>query len=234
ASGGLLVRPHVINPTDLPANVVPAANTADQSRVPIDPSNWELITDAMSNVVAPIGTAPSAHLQGIDFAGKTGSAQTISNALKAKLGAGGKKFKDNGWFVGVEPRRDPEIVVCTLLEEGEHGYLAARTAAQVIKAYVEKRRRQPTKIAAAHAGNGKVEIGAVWSDSGGADEDRTNQAGANQAGTNHGDTNHGDTNQTDTNHAGASHKEDHLHAGRFLIDVAHKRTPLAVAAPGVH
>ncbi|MGD0823255.1 MAG: penicillin-binding protein 2 [Terriglobales bacterium] len=239
ASGGLLVRPHVINPTDLPANVVPAANTPDQTRVPIDPNNWELITDAMSNVVAPIGTAPSAHLQGIDFAGKTGSAQTISNALKAKLGAGGKKFKDNGWFVGVEPRRDPEIVVCTLLEEGEHGYLAARTAAQVIKAYVEKRRRQPTKIAAAHAGNGKVEIGAVWSDSGGADEDRTNQAGANQAGTNqagtnHGDTNHGDTNQTDTNHAGASHKEDHLHAGRFLIDVAHKRTPLAVAAPGVH
>ena len=234
ASGGLLVRPHVINPTDLPANVVPAANTPDQTRVPLDPNNWELITDAMSNVVAPIGTAPSAHLQGIDFAGKTGSAQTISNALKAKLGAGGKKFKDNGWFVGVEPRRDPEIVVCTLLEEGEHGYLAARTAAQVIKAYVEKRRRQPTKIAAAHAGNGKVEIGAVWSDSGGADEDRTNQAGANQAGTNHGDTNHGDTNQTDTNHAGASHKEDHLHAGRFLIDVAHKRTPLAVAAPGVH
>ena len=234
ASGGLLVRPHVINPTDLPPNVVPAANTPDQTRVPLDPNNWELITDAMSNVVAPIGTAPSAHLQGIDFAGKTGSAQTISNALKAKLGAGGKKFKDNGWFVGVEPRRDPEIVVCTLLEEGEHGYLAARTAAQVIKAYVEKQRRQPTKIAGAHAGNGKVEIGAVWSDSGGADEDRTNQAGANQAGTNHGDTNHGDTNQTDTNHAGASHKEDHLHAGRFLIDVAHKRTPLAVAAPGVH
>jgi penicillin-binding protein 2 len=244
ASEGLLVRPHVINPTDLPPNVVPAANTPDQTRVPLDPNNWELITDAMSNVVAPIGTAPSAHLQGIDFAGKTGSAQTISNALKAKLGAGGKKFKDNGWFVGVEPRRDPEIVVCTLLEEGEHGYLAARTAAQVIKAYVEKQRRQPTKIAGAHAGNGKVEIGAVWSDSGGADEDGTNQAGANQAGTNqagtnhgdtnHGDTNHGDTNQTDTNHAGASHKEDHLHAGRFLIDVAHKRTPLAVAAPGVH
>ncbi len=214
ASGGLLVRPHVINPTDLPPNVVPAANTPEETRVPIDPNNWELITDAMSNVVAPIGTAPSAHLQGIDFAGKTGSAQTISNALKAKLGAGGKKFKDNGWFVGVEPRRDPEIVVCTLLEEGEHGYLAARTAAQVIKAYVEKQRRQPTKIAGAHAGDGKVEIGAVWSDSGGADED--------------------DTNHSDTNQAGASHSEDHLHAGRFLIDVARKRTSLAVAAPGVH
>ncbi len=116
----------------------------------------------MSNVVNPIGTAPSAHLQGIDFAGKTGSAQTISNAAKARLGAAGKaKFKDNGWFVGVEPRRNPEIVVCGLLEEGEHGYLAARTVAQVIKAYVEKERRLPSKVAQK---DGKVEVGAVWNE----------------------------------------------------------------------
>jgi len=170
ASGGLLVRPHVINPTDLPANVIPASNVPIETHFTLDPSNWEIITDAMSNVVAPIGTAPSAHLQGIDFAGKTGSAQTISNALKARLGEAGKKnFKDNGWFVGVEPRRNPEIVVCTLLEEGEHGYLAARTAAQVIKAYVEKERRQPTKVAGSGVSGShldKVDIGAVWSEPG--------------------------------------------------------------------
>jgi penicillin-binding protein 2 len=160
ASGGTLVRPHVTNPTDLPPNVIPASNVPDKVQIPIDPNNWQIITDAMANVVNPGGTAPSAHLQGIDFAGKTGSAQTISNAMKAKLGAMGKaKFKDNGWFVGVEPRRSPEIVVCALLEEGEHGYLAARTVAQVIKAYVEKERRQPNKVAQA---GGKVEIGAVW------------------------------------------------------------------------
>ena len=118
----------------------------------------------MAGVVNPGGTAALSHLQGIDFAGKTGSAQTISNALKAKLGAAGKaNFKDNGWFIGVEPRRNPEIVVCTLLEEGEHGYLAARATAQVIKAYVEKERRQPSKVA---KGNGKVEVGAVWNASG--------------------------------------------------------------------
>jgi penicillin-binding protein 2 len=160
ASGGLLVRPHVVNPTDFPPNVVPASTVPDQTKVPLDPKSWEIITDAMAGVVNPGGTAPSAHLQGIDFAGKTGSAQTISNALKARLGAAGKNFKDNGWFVGVEPRRNPEIVVCALLEEGEHGYLAARTVAQVIKAYVEKQNRQPTKIA---KGSGKAEIGAVWS-----------------------------------------------------------------------
>jgi hypothetical protein len=52
-------------------------------------------------------------------------------------------------------------VVAALLEEGEHGYLAARVASQVIKAYVDKQKRQPTKVA---QGNGKVEIGAVWSE----------------------------------------------------------------------
>ena len=109
----------------------------------------------------PLGTAPSAHLQGIDFAGKTGSAQTISNALKAKVGKGKSQFKDNAWFVGVTPRRNPEIVVAVLFEGGEHGQFAARIAAQVIKAYVEKQRRQPTKMA---QGKSKVEIGAVWND----------------------------------------------------------------------
>jgi len=195
ASGGVLHRPHVINPTDLPPGVMPAGSTSDEVRVPLDPENWELITDAMANVVNPIGTAPSAHLQGIDFAGKTGSAQTISNALKKKLGESGKKFKDNGWFVGVEPRRNPEIVVCTLLEEGEHGYLAARATAQVIKAYVEKQRRQPTKVAG--AGNGKAEIGAVWSE------------------------------------PGANEGESHVQAGRFLVGVSPKPSPLAVVAPGL-
>src|SRR6202158_5303236 len=162
ASGGLLVRPHVTNPRDLPPGIVPASDVPDEVRIPIDPNNWETITDAMAGVVNPGGTAALSHLQGIDFAGKTGSAQTISNALKAKLGAAGKaNFKDNGWFAGVEPRRNPEIVVCTLLEEGEHGYLAARTAAQVIKAYVEKKNRQPVKVASGSSHS--VEIGAVWS-----------------------------------------------------------------------
>ena len=140
--------------------MIPASNVPDETKIPIDPKNWEIITDAMAGVVNPGGTAALSHLQGIDFAGKTGSAQTISNALKAKLGAEGKaNFKDNGWFVGVEPRRNPEIVVCTLLEEGEHGYLAARAAAQVIKAYVEKQRRQPSKLAKSDS---KADIAAVW------------------------------------------------------------------------
>jgi penicillin-binding protein 2 len=159
ASGGVLVRPHVAFPQDLPPNFHPAAGTPDEVKIPLDPNNWQIITDAMANVVSPIGTANSAHLKDIDFAGKTGSAQTISNIAKARLANGKSKFKDNGWFAGVAPRRSPEIVVCALLEEGEHGYLAARVVSQVVKAYVEKQRQIPTKV----AGSGSVEVGGVWS-----------------------------------------------------------------------
>ncbi len=161
ASGGNMVRPHVTFSGDLPPNLVPASSVPDKVSIPIDPKNWETITDAMAEVPAPEGTAGSAHLQGIDFAGKTGSAQTISNALKAKLANGKQDYKDNAWFVGVTPRRSPEIVVCVLFEGGEHGQFAARLAAQVVKAYVDKQRRQPVKIV-----NGtkpkSVEMGAVW------------------------------------------------------------------------
>ncbi len=136
---GKLQKPHVAFPDELAKyGVQNASKIQSETLVPIDPQNWETITDAMAQVVEPgVGTAPSAHLQGIDFAGKTGSAQTMSNALAKKLG---NKVKDNGWFVGVAPRRNPSIVVAVLLEEGEHGYLAARVSAQVIKAFVEKQR----------------------------------------------------------------------------------------------
>src|SRR5271169_5223178 len=164
-SGGVLVRPHVAFPDQFPPGFKQVANYTDKTSIPLDEDNWMLITDAMAQVVSPVGTAPSAALKGIDFAGKTGSAQTISNDLKKRLGAGGKQFKDNGWFVGVTPRRNPEIVVAVLLEEGEHGYYAARAASQVIKAYVEKQRTRETELAKANGqGSKQAEVAAVWHD----------------------------------------------------------------------
>lgn len=152
ASQGHLVRPHVVAFDNLPAQAQAkykemAAKDPDEVNIPIDAKNWEIVTDAMADVVTPIGTANSAHLVGVDFAGKTGSAQTISNAAKARLANGKSEFKDNGWFVGVAPRRNPDIVVAVLLEGGEHGYFAARAASQVIKAYVEKRRKVMNDVA---------------------------------------------------------------------------------------
>jgi penicillin-binding protein 2 len=157
--GGRMVVPHVVNPQGLPPDFVQTADYTEVKSVPIDPNGWTYITDAMSRVLLPEGTAPSAHIPGIEIAGKTGSAQVVSLALRAKV-KNTSEFAQNGWFVGFTPRRNPDIVVCTLFQGGEHGRLAARLATQVIKAYVEKQRRNPPKMAKA---DGKVEIGGLWS-----------------------------------------------------------------------
>jgi penicillin-binding protein 2 len=196
---GRMVVPHVINPTNLPAGFVQTTHYGEVSTIPIEPAGWNTITDAMSRVLLPEGTAPSAHVPGVDIAGKTGSAQIVSLALRAKH-QNNADFAQNGWFVGFTPRRSPDIIVCVLFEGGEHGKLAARLATQVIKAYVDKQQRQPTKMA---TGSGKVEVGSLWTDPGSGDVMDPN--------------------------AGS----DRLQGGRFLVDVARKRVPLAPAAPGL-
>jgi penicillin-binding protein 2 len=168
--GGKLVVPHVINPSDLPSNYTEAAHFTDVTSVPLDLSGWNYITDAMGRVLLPEGTAPRAHVQGIDIAGKTGSAQVVSleNRAKHKDDA---DLAQNGWFVGFTPRRNPDVVVCVLFQGGEHGRLAANVATQVIKAYVEKQRRTPQKMVEKPKSNGTVDIGGLWTEPA-SDEDK--------------------------------------------------------------
>jgi penicillin-binding protein 2 len=144
-----------------------AHHYTDVTNIPISADGFNTITDAMSRVLLPEGTAPSAHVPGIDIAGKTGSAQVVSLAVRA-LHQSNEALNQNGWFVGFTPRRNPDVIVAVLFEGGEHGKLAARLATQVIKAYVDKQRRQPTKVA---SGNGKVDVGAVWNGASGTDDD---------------------------------------------------------------
>jgi len=157
--GGRMVVPHVVNPTELPTDFLQVAHYTDVKTIPIEPEGWNFITDAMGRVLLPEGTAQSAHIPGMDIAGKTGSAQIVSLAMRAKH-ANNAEFAQNGWFVGFTPRRNPDVIVCVLFEGGEHGKLAARLATQVIKAFVDKQRRQPPKL----ANSGKVDVGALWTD----------------------------------------------------------------------
>jgi penicillin-binding protein 2 len=163
--GGRMVVPHVINPVDVPAGYVEAARYTEVKNVPIDPNGWTFVTDAMSRVLLPEGTAPSAHVPGIDIAGKTGSAQIVSLATRARF-KNSDDLAQNGWFVGFTPRRNPDIVVCVLFQGGEHGRLAARLATQVIKAYVDKQHRTPQKMVEKPKSNGTMDMGGLWTEPG--------------------------------------------------------------------
>jgi penicillin-binding protein 2 len=164
-SGGVMKRPHLVFTDEIPPDyrqaMLDSYSGSGDAELKIDPENWEVITDAMEKVLEPGGTDSSAHLEGIDFAGKTGSAQTMSNALAERLGHA-KSLHDNAWFVGVSPRRNPDIVVCILVEGGEHGTLAGRLAAPVIAAFVTKQRRLDNNLQEAKKSS-PVEVGAIWS-----------------------------------------------------------------------
>jgi penicillin-binding protein 2 len=149
ASGGAFKRPHVVFPDELPPDMASAIQStfpgsADRV-IPITPENWETITDAMAAVTVT-GTAAASHLEGIDFAGKTGTAQLVSHSIGGNNLLTGNA-RANAWFVGMAPRRNPDIVVAVLTEHGGWGAeAAAPLAAQVVNAFVTKQRQREGNI----------------------------------------------------------------------------------------
>ena len=167
ASGGVFKRPHVVEPDQLPADFRQALDDSypgsGDVTLPISPAIWETITEGMA-LTTNSGTAAASHLENIDFAGKTGTAQVVNHSAGMKsLGVGAERA--NAWFVGIAPRRNPDIAVVVLVEHGGWGAEAsAPLAARVIEAFVDKQRRLDNNLQLQVAkAPSKVEIGAVWS-----------------------------------------------------------------------
>ena len=153
ASGGVLRRPHIVFADEVPSQMLEAIHESypgsGDATIPLTPENWQIITDAMANVTSsPIGTAYIAHLDGVDFAGKTGTADVVGGRAK---NSANKSTIPNAWFVGMTPRRNPDIVVAVLWEHGYWGNNSAKLAAQVINAFVTKQRKRDNNIRFANA-----------------------------------------------------------------------------------
>jgi len=133
AMGGVFKQPHLLK--DAP--------NVGEERFNISESTVEKVTDAMYGVVnEQHGTAVALKLTGVDFSGKSGTAQIINYDLRTRLGKN-KQFKDNSWFVGYAPRRTPEIVVSVLVQAGGHGSEAAGPVVRdVVKAYYDKKTKK--------------------------------------------------------------------------------------------
>lgn len=129
ASGGIMVQPHFLK--NFPNPRVDHFNISEDT--------VEKVTQGMYGVVNEGGTAAGAKLQNIEFCGKSGSAQVIGYDVRNRLGRQ-REFKDNAWFVGYAPRRNPEIVVAVLVQGGEHGgAVAGPIARDVVKTYYDKK-----------------------------------------------------------------------------------------------
>jgi penicillin-binding protein 2 len=134
ASGGVFMQPHMLK----------EAPNVGLERFPISERTVEKITDAMYGVInEPGGTGGQLRLAGVELSGKSGTAQVIGYDTLARIHKE-KKFLDNAWFVGYAPRRNPEIVVCALVQEtGKHGGEAAGPVVRdIIKAYYDKKNKK--------------------------------------------------------------------------------------------
>src|SRR5579863_891893 len=162
ASDGHFVRPHVVGPSELPADfyhaVVDSSPGSGDRVAQLNTDTWMTITDGMA-AATTTGTAAASHIEGVDFAGKTGTAQVVGGGdTHVKGGA----RTPNSWFVGMVPRRNPELAVVVLQEHGDWGANSAHIAQAIVTVYVNKVRRQNHNLLQRAGDSKPVDVGVIW------------------------------------------------------------------------
>jgi len=142
ANGGTRVTPHLVKSVDEGAGWTAVPTPAPQSKFDIDPVKLQAIRDGMWAVVNGGGTGGRARVDGKDIAGKTGTAQVISNQGRAAA-RGKRDLRDNGWFAFFAPRDNPQIAGIVFLEHGMHGPNAASVAHHILDTYFAKQDGRP-------------------------------------------------------------------------------------------
>ncbi|HSA58123.1 MAG TPA: penicillin-binding protein 2 [bacterium] len=102
--------------------------------LPVSPKNLEIVRKGMLGAVqSPGGTAHRLASKTFQMAGKTGTAQVISEEGKAR--ARGINTEDHAWFVAYAPVEGPRIAVAAIVE---HGGFGASAAAPIVRDVIEK------------------------------------------------------------------------------------------------
>lgn len=146
ANGGTRVTPHLVRAVDEGQgwrNVNPGP-VAD--KIAFRPDTLSALHDGLWMVVNAAGTGGRGRILGRDVAGKTGTAQVISNEGRARARGSERDLRDHGWFVFFAPKDNPEIAGVIFGEHAEHGYLGAPIAKHVIETYYAKKEGKPLPV----------------------------------------------------------------------------------------
>ena len=127
ANGGEVMTPYLIDQVRTPDLSVVSETEPSVYSTPISSATAAQLRDMMVGVVQS-GTGTSAQIAGVQVAGKTGTAETTSDAAP------------HAWFTGFAPANDPQVVVAVIIENG--GNLGSeatggKTAAPVARAVME-------------------------------------------------------------------------------------------------
>jgi penicillin-binding protein 2 len=152
ANGGTRITPHIIKAADDGTGLKALPEPAPQSTIDVSPEKLEAIRQGMWGVVNGGGTGGRARVDGHDVAGKTGTAQVISNSGRLAAQAKNKNvdYRDNGWFIFFAPRDHPTVAGVVFLEHGMHGPNAASVAHHILATYFAKVDGKPLPPAPTH------------------------------------------------------------------------------------
>jgi peptidoglycan glycosyltransferase len=123
ANQGMLMKPYLVDSIQAPDLTVIDKLSPEQMGRATSPEVAAALTQMMTSVVDR-GTGRKARIQGVQVAGKTGTAQNSAT--------------DHAWFVGFAPADHPKIAVAVFVKNGgaTGGDISAPVARQVIQAYL--------------------------------------------------------------------------------------------------
>jgi peptidoglycan glycosyltransferase len=124
ANKGTLMKPYLVSQVQAPDLTVVDKTDPEEMSTPVSPEVSAQLTDMMTSVVNN-GTGRRARIDGVQVAGKTGTAENSAN--------------DHTWFIGFAPADDPKIAVAVFVRNGGRtgGDISAPIAKTVIQAYLD-------------------------------------------------------------------------------------------------
>jgi penicillin-binding protein 2 len=140
ANGGVLHKPLIAKRVeDLDKNVMEEYSPEESGRLPLSPKTTEELRMALVGVTKEDGgTGRGAQIEGIEIAGKTGTAQVVRLKGGERQRAQDMLYerRDHAWFVSYVAAYTP-LAVVVLVEHGGHGGAAAvPLAREMIKKYL--------------------------------------------------------------------------------------------------
>jgi penicillin-binding protein 2 len=144
-ASGLNIQPSII-----------AGKRKAPERLPIPEEHLAIVREGMDMVVNSAGTAVRSrlNLDGIEMAGKTGTAQVrgIKGSFRGQSGAW--KYRDHGLFVCFAPVDQPRYAAAVVIEHGLGGARAAAPVAKDVLTFLFDREKAMAALESYEAGQG--------------------------------------------------------------------------------
>lgn len=125
ANGGVMMKPHLLKRRISKDQEVIEEVIPQEIRQVVSRETADSVRALMEGVVQH-GTGKEARVDGLRIAGKTGTAQQLSNGSYSKE-------KYNASFVGFFPADDPQVALLVLLDSPTNGYYGGQVAAPIFR-----------------------------------------------------------------------------------------------------